>query len=90
MSWLSGKMGDVYPHETAIAHIRRLLSGKFATAKVGESLKQFRRRLDLVEQEMNSDHVGADADKESLMRVSKCMRDRCQKIIDANGERIPF
>ena len=90
MSWMCGKMGDMYPHETAIAHIRRLLSGKFATAKVGESLKQFRRRLDLVEQEMNSDHVGADADKESLMRVSKCMRDRCQKIIDANGERIPF
>ena len=87
---MSGKLGDLYPHETAIAHIRRLLSGKFATARVGESVKQFRRRLDLVEQEMNSDEFGADADTESLLRVSKCMRDRCQQIIDANGERIPY
>ncbi len=89
VSWLSGRLGDMYPHETAISHIRRLLSHKFPCGRAGETLAQFRRRLDKVEEHMNSDEFRADGDAESLLRICQCMRQRCQMISAAGGERIP-
>ena len=89
VSWLSGRLGDMHLHETAIAHIRSLLSHKFPCARVGETLVRFRRRLDKVEQHMNSPDFGKDGDAESLLRICQCMRQRCRMIRDAGGERTP-
>ena len=36
-AWLVRKFGDVYPHETVISHIRRLLDGRFACGQLHES-----------------------------------------------------
>ena len=87
VSWLSGRLGDVYPHETATTHGRRLLSHNPPCALTGETLAQFSGRLGRVEEHMNSADSGRDA--ESLLRVSQCMRARCQMVIDPEVERIP-
>ena len=41
--WLVRKFGDVYPHETAIAHIRRLLEDEFCHAQLHESPQHFKQ-----------------------------------------------
>ena len=38
--WLPAKLGDVYLHETIIAHVRRLLSTEYACRNVYETLAQ--------------------------------------------------
>ena len=40
-SWMVRKFGDVYPHETAIAHVRRLLDTDFAHTDLHEAPAQF-------------------------------------------------
>ncbi len=62
VSWLSGRLGDVYPHETATTHGRRLLSHNPPCALTGETLAQFRRRPDRVEEHMNPADFGKDAE----------------------------
>ena len=43
--WLTGKMGDVYPHETLISHIRRLLDRQFPCRRLKETAPQFMARM---------------------------------------------
>ena len=40
--WMVRKWGDVYPHETLIAHIRRLLDQEFVASKLSETPAQFK------------------------------------------------
>ena len=55
----------------------------------GESLAQFRRRLDKAENHMNSNEAGAEDDCESLSRLCACMRQCFAMIVTAGGGRIP-
>ena len=52
-SWLSGHLGDFYPHETLISHVRRLLSTKFAKSSLCETPAQFASRMKRVEHHLN-------------------------------------
>ncbi len=52
--WLVKKFGDVYLHETCIAHIRRLLDGDFAHQQLHETPTHFMQRMRQVEDHMNS------------------------------------
>ena len=52
--WLVRKFGDVYPHETASAHIRRLLDNDFSHTQLHESPAHFRFRMQRMENFMNS------------------------------------
>ena len=52
--WLVKKLGDLYLHETVIAHIRRLHDTDFASGKIFETPSQFRVRMQKVEDHMNS------------------------------------
>ena len=86
--WLAARWGDVYPHETAISHVRRLLRTRFRAARICETLGQFKFRMGKVQDAMNSDDFGKDGDDESLLRLCKAMRSRCQEVIDVKGERL--
>ena len=44
-SWLAGRLGDVYPHETAISHIRRGLEHRFPRSTPGETRARFATRM---------------------------------------------
>jgi len=48
------KWGDVCPHETLIAHIRRLLDQEFVSSRLSETPAQFKQRLQRVEDHLNS------------------------------------
>ena len=86
--WLVKKWGDVYPHETLIANIRRLLDEDFCCRSLCETPRHFRERMRKVENHCNSkDFVAADG--RGLHALAKSLRDRCQQVIDREGERIP-
>ena len=85
--WLAPKWGDVYLHETAIAHVRRLLDEEFPCAHVHETVAQFRNRMGKVEDAMNSEGFGKDG--AGLMRLARQLRSRCEQVIACNGERLP-
>jgi len=87
--WLVARWGDVYPHETAISHIRRLLRTRFRATRICETLWQFKARMYKVQEFMNSDEFSKDGDGESLLRLCQSLRDRCQDIIASKGERLP-
>jgi len=48
-SWLCARIGDVYVHETAISHIRRLLAHRFICSRVDEQVWQFKKRMRCVQ-----------------------------------------
>ena len=54
-SWLAGRLGDVYPHETVISHIRRGLNHRFPRATPGETRGRFVGRMAKVQEHLNSD-----------------------------------
>ena len=86
--WLVAKWGDVYIHETAISHIRRLLDTDFPCTHLYQTPAQFRRRLTQVENHMNSPQFAAPG-KGGLGDLAKDMRKRCLEVIRLRGERIP-
>ena len=86
--WLVKKWGDVYPHETLIANIRRLLDEDFCCRSLCETPQHFRERMRKVENHCNSKDFAA-ADGRGLLALTKSLRDRCQQVIDREGERIP-
>ena len=86
-SWLSARFADVYPHETAISHVRRLLAQKFVCTRIGETMGQFRNRMAKVEAHMNSPEF-ADKNGEGLLGLCKSLRARCQEVKDGDGRRI--
>ena len=85
-NWMSPRWGDVFPHETLIAHIRRLLATEFACNRLNETHAQFRKRLDAVERRLN-DNWGEGGT--GLLRLAKSMRGRCAEVVRRKGERIP-
>ena len=87
--WLVKKFGDVFLHETVIAHIRRLLATDFICERVGETPAQFKQRMKRVENYMNSEEFADSDGGRGLLGLAKSLRHRCQKVVDAGGERIP-
>ena len=86
--WMSSKWGDVHVHETAIAHIRRLLATRFVSTRVDETWAQFKARMQAVQDFMNSDEFAAD-DGEGLQGLAKELHTRCRDVIRLKGARIP-
>ena len=86
-SWLAAKMGDVYLHETAISHVRRLLATKFVCTKVEETVGQFKKRMKAVEDFMNSENFKRQGGR-GLPGLSRGLRDRCQQVVDLEDARI--
>ena len=68
------------PHETLIAHIRRLLDTDFASNKLFETPSQFRARVQRVEDHLNSD-ASASSDGRGLEGLAKDLRWRCEEVI---------
>ena len=87
-SWLCSKLGDVYLHETAISHIRRLLSNKFVCTRVDETFEQFKKRMRAVQDFMNSDDFSAEGGG-GLQKLAKELPDRCRELLKRKGERLP-
>ena len=86
--WLCKKMGDVYVHETLIAHIRRLLDTELAATRIWETPAQFTQRMKRVEDHLNSSAFAAP-DGTGLACLAKELRSRCQQVIERRGQRIP-
>ena len=86
-AWLCARFGDVYPHETAIAHIRRLLSTRFVCKNVCETIPQFMKRMQAVQDFMNSKDFAADGGG-GLVKLAKALRERCSKVVRLKGERL--
>lgn len=84
-SWLSGHLGDLYPHESVISHVRRLLSTKFAKCALYETPTQFAARMKKVEHYLNYEMK----DGESLEKLNKALHNRAKQLKDLQGERIP-
>ena len=88
--WLASNLGDVYLHETAIAHIKRLLREKFVCLRVGETFPQFKQRMRRVQDYMNSDEFARGPDGRGLQGLAKDLRARCEQLLDGKGERLPY
>ena len=82
------KWGDVYPHETLISHIRRLLDQEFVSSRLSETPAQFKQRLQRVEDHLNSAAFAAPAGT-GLLGLAKELRTRCQLVVELKGERVP-
>ena len=87
-SWLSSRFSDVYPHETAISHVRRLLDEDFMCANVHEDAAHFRSRMERVCDYLNSPEFPAK-DGRGLEGLCKSWRDRCLDVVSRHGGRIP-
>ena len=87
-TWLAPRWGDVYLHETAISHIRRLLDTRFTCCRPNKTPKQFRKRLDSVQDHMNSEDFAVDGTV-GLTDLAKSFRSRCEQVVFRKGERIP-
>ena len=85
--WMTGRFSDAYVHETLIAHIRRVLDHKFPRAHPGETRRQFRHRMDKVEEYLNSSDFAA-RENGGLRALGKDLRDRCRAVVERNGERL--
>lgn len=83
------KLGDLYLHETAISHIRRLLADDFACTHLGETPVHFRGRMLKVENHMNSLAFARADGGGGLEKLAKQLRSRCQEPIRLKGERLP-
>ena len=87
-TWLAAKWGDVYVHETLIAHIRRLLDTEFACDRLNETPAQFKARVKKAEAHLNSANFTREG-KEGLLGLAKGLRARCRRVVKLKGERIP-
>ena len=86
-SWLAGRLGDVYPHETVISHIRRGLDHRFPRATPGETRNRFAGRMAKVQSYMNSAEF-ATRDGGGLAALAECMRERFRRVGILQGERL--
>ena len=83
-SWLAPHLGDLYPHETMISHVRRLLSTRFYKCSLWETPQQFAARMAKVEKHMNEEMGGA------LERLGKeALLKRAATLKKSRGERLP-
>ena len=88
-SWLVKKWGDVYLHETAHAHIHRLLDTDFACRRLHESRAEFALRAKKVELYMNSPQFNGKAGGRGLLGLTQDLHARCRQVVKLEGERIP-
>ena len=86
-SWLAGRLGDVYPHETVISHIRRGLDHRFPRSTPGETRSRFANRMAKVEAYMNSAEFQA-RDGGGLASLTESLRERCRRVAHLDGERL--
>ena len=86
-SWLAGRLGDVYPHETVISHIRRGLDHRFPRSTPGETRSRFANRMAKVQEYMNSAEFKA-RDGGGLASLAESLRERCRLLALLNGERL--
>ena len=86
-SWLAGRLGDVYPHETLISHIRHGLSHRFPRTTPGETRNRFAARMEKVVAYLNSSEFAA-RDGGGLEALSQSLRNRCERLRDLGGERL--
>ena len=77
----------MYLHDTAIAHARRALDGKFAPNQVHETLARFKIRMKRTTEQLNSPDFAA-RDGTGLLGLAKELRPRCEALIKALGERL--
>ena len=80
---LAAHLGDLYPHESVISHIRRLLSTKFSKCSLWETPQQFAARMKKVENYMNTEM------QDSLAALGKALLPRAEELKKRQGERIP-
>ena len=86
-SWLAGRLGDVYPHETVISHIRRSLESRFPRSNPGETRARFANRMAKVQAYMNSDEFKA-CDGGGLASLAQSLKQRCRLVSELQGERL--
>ena len=86
-SWLAGRLGDVFLHETVISHIRRGLDHNFPCAAPGETLAQFTRRMARVQDHINSGGFEARGGG-GLTALAKSLRKRCAEVSRIQGDRL--
>lgn len=86
--WLVKKWGDVYPHETLISHIRRLLNTDFLCNRLCETPTQFTERMMQVQNHLNSADFAHNKGA-GLEALAKELRPRCLDVVNRRGERIP-
>ena len=85
--WLVARWGDVYLHETAISHVRRLLDTDFPCTHIHETAKQFEKRMAKVQDHMNSDYFNAGGG--GLHGLARSLHERCKEVLRRKGERVP-
>ena len=78
----------MYLHETAIAHARRALDGKFAHNQIHETPAHFKIHMKRIAEHLNSPDFAA-RDGTGLLGLAKELRPRCEALIKALGERLP-
>ena len=81
--WLGAHLGDLYPHESVVSHVRRLLSTKFSKCSLWETPQQFAARMKRVEKYMNTEM------KDSFQDLGKALLPRAEELKSRKGERIP-
>ena len=86
-SWLAGRLGDVYPHETVISHVRRSLESRFPRSNPGETRARFANRMAKVQAYMNSDEFKA-RDGGGLASLAQSLKKRCRLVSELQGERL--
>lgn len=86
-SWLAGRMGDMYIHETLISHVRSGLSHRFPCATFGETRRRFAGRMAKVEEYLNSKDF-ATRDGGGLHALAQGLRDRMKRVSELEGERL--
>ena len=86
-SWLAGRLGDVYAHETVISHISRGLDHRFPRSTPGETRARFANRMAKVQGYMNLAEFQA-RDGGGLASLVEFLRERCRRLAHLNGERL--
>ena len=86
-SWLAGRSGDVYLHETVISHIRYGLDHRFPCKTHGETRVQFARRMAQVEAYLNSAEFKAP-NGGGMASLAQALHTRCSRVIELEGGRL--
>jgi len=80
-------MGDVFPNETLISHIRRGLEQRYPCGRPGETPAQFARRMAKVQAFLNSDEFAAPSGG-GLASLARSFRTRCNQLLEQGGGRL--
>ena len=86
-SWLAGRLGDVYLHETLIGHIRHGLDHRFPRRTGGETRAQFANRMAKVEAFLNSGDFPSRASG-GLEALAQALHRRCARVVELQGGRL--